>query len=155
MIRIRRIVYATDFSSYSNQAYFHAIALAETHGAQLDILFVYSPGQGVPEAHSAEDERTYWKQQLEQIRPADGNIPIRHVLLEGDPANQIVRHARDSGVDLIVMGTHGRTGLERFLMGSVAEKVLRDAPCSVLIVKLPKGIAIPEKPEYRLALGLV
>ena len=75
----------------------------------------------------------------------DVRIPVHHAFLEGDPASQIVRYAADAGIDLIVMGTHGRTGLERQLMGSVAEKVMRDAPCSVLVVKLPKGMTFPER----------
>lgn len=141
MIRITKILYATDFSSYSNQAYFHAVALAEKHGASLTILFVYSPSFGTPEVHSEGDDASYWRNQLKQIRPVDGSIPVNHVFLEGDPATEIVRYATDRGVDLIVMGTHGRTGLERLLMGSVAEKVMREAPCSVLVVKLPRGTA--------------
>jgi nucleotide-binding universal stress UspA family protein len=80
----------------------------------------------------------YWRKQLEQIRPVDTSIPIRHVLLEGDPATEIVRFATEEAMNLIVMGTHGRSGLERLLLGGVAEKVLRDAPCSVLVVKLPR-----------------
>jgi nucleotide-binding universal stress UspA family protein len=75
----------------------------------------------------------------------DGKISVQHVLLEGEPATEIVHYARDAGIDLIVMGTHGRTGLDRLLMGSVAEKVMREAPCSVLVVKLPKGIPAGEK----------
>ena len=58
-------------------------------------------------------------------------------------------------MDLIVMGTHGRTGLERLLMGSVAEKVMREAPCSVLVVKLPKGITVPAKGDFEVAIGPV
>ncbi len=146
MIRIAKILYPTDFSSYSNQAYFHAIALAENHGASLTVLFVKTPDATAPggsgdESHS----RAYWRNQLEQIRPTNPDIPVRHVLLEGDPAEEIVRYGRDTGMDLIVMGTHGRTGLERLLLGSVAEKVLRDAACSVLVVKLPKGLPVTER----------
>jgi nucleotide-binding universal stress UspA family protein len=140
MIRVQKVLYATDFSSWSNQAYFHAVSLAQKHGASLTILFVFHPERistpgstGNPDA-----DRAYWRSQLEQIRPVDTNIPVRHVLLEGDPAEQIVAHARQSGADLIVMGTQGRTGMERLLLGSVAEKVLRDATCSVLVVKMPK-----------------
>src|SRR5262249_50412564 len=140
MIRISKILYPTDFSSHSNQAYFHAVALAEKHGASLSIAFVYSPSfLGTAEARrEAGGDREYWRNQLEQIRPVDPRIPVRHVFLEGDPATEIVRYAFDAGSDLIVMGTHGRTGLERLLMGSVAEKVMREAKCSVLVVKLPK-----------------
>lgn len=154
MIHVKKILYPTDFSSYSNQAYFHAVALAENHGASLTILYVYSPGFGTPEIGGSPDaDRAYWKNQLEQIRPVDARIPVHHVTLEGDPATEIVGYAKDVGADLIVMGTHGRTGLERLLMGSVAEKVLRDAPCSVLVVKLPKGVPAAEKADVKMALS--
>jgi nucleotide-binding universal stress UspA family protein len=141
VIRIKKILYPTDFSSYSNQAYFHAIALADKHNASLTILFVYNPdGTTTPGSQGDElADRRYWQGQLEQIRPVDARIPVTHVLLEGDPAAEIVRYGRDAGVDLIVLGTHGRTGVERLVLGSVAERVLRDASCSVLVVKLPRG----------------
>jgi len=145
MYRVRTILYPTDFSSYSNQAYLHAVALAENHRAALVVLYVATPGQ--------EADRGHWLGQLEQIRPANPAIPVHHVFLEGDPATEIVRYCRDAGIDLIVMGTHGRTGVERFLMGSVAERVLRDAPCSVLVVKLPKGAPRAEQPDVELAVS--
>jgi nucleotide-binding universal stress UspA family protein len=136
MIHVKKILYTTDFSSYSNQAYFHAVTLAENHQAELVILFVHTPDLKSPGGQSSQ---LYWKQQLEQIRPLNADISVCHVFLEGDPASEIVRYAQESAADLVVMGTHGRTGVERLLMGSVAEKVLRDAPCSVLIVKLPRS----------------
>lgn len=153
MISVKKILYPTDFSSYSNQAYFHAVALAENHGASLTVLFVYSGSSSSHELHEEASDEIYWKKQLEQIHPVNGNIPVHHVLLEGDPATEIVRYAQDAAMDLVVMGTHGRTGLERLLMGSVAEKVMRDAPCSVLVVKLPKGIPVPEKERAGMALS--
>jgi nucleotide-binding universal stress UspA family protein len=154
MIRISKILYPTDFSSHSNQAYFHAVALAEKHGASLTIAYVYSPSLfGTAPAHGeTAGDREYWRNQLQQIRPVDPRIPVLHVFLEGDPAGEIVRHAVDAGVDLIVMGTHGRTGLERLLMGSVAEKVMREAKCSVLVVKLPKGVPVRDSNEVEVAL---
>jgi len=145
MIHVRKILYPTDFSSYSNQAYFHAVAQAEVHGASLTILYVYNAATEV-----AEEDRSYWQMQLESIRPTNDKIPVTHVMLEGDPASEIVSYARDAGIDQIVIGTHGRTGIERMLMGSVAEKVMRDAPCSVLVVKLPKG-ASGTKPDLEVA----
>jgi nucleotide-binding universal stress UspA family protein len=153
VIRIKKILYPTDFSSYSNQAYFHAIALAKTHGASLTALFVYNPDTtSTPGNHGDEHAaRQYWQEQLEQIRPTDDGIPVTHVLLQGDPANEIVRYGRDARMDLIVMGTHGRTGVERLLLGSVAEKVLRDASCSVLVVKLPRGLPVTEGGDVRAA----
>ena len=142
MIHVQKILYPTDFSSYSNQAYFHAVAQAEVHGASLTILYVYNSAIEV-----AEEDRSYWRMQLESIRPSNLDIPVTHVMLEGDPAGEIVRYARDAGIDQIVLGTHGRTGVERLLMGSVAEKVMRDAPCSVLVVKLPRGSTATAQPD--------
>lgn len=153
MIHIKKILYPTDFSSYSNQAYFHAISLAEKHNASLTVLFVYNPDSTTTPGSQGDEvaDRRYWQGQLEQIRPVDTRIPVSHVLLQGDPASEIVRYGRDAGVDLIVMGTHGRTGVERLLMGSVAEKVLRDAPCSVLVVKLPRGQPVTTRGDVAVA----
>jgi nucleotide-binding universal stress UspA family protein len=108
-----------------------------------------------PPARPDPEDREYWRSQLEQIRPVNPAIPVQHVLLTGNPAEEIIRYAADQRIDLIVMGTHGRTGLERLLMGSVAEKVLRGALCSVLIVKIPKPVPVPEKAEVAEALAPV
>jgi nucleotide-binding universal stress UspA family protein len=148
MIYVSKILYPTDFSSYSNQAYFHAVALAEVHGASLTILYVY--GSTGAAGRQADEERRYMREQLEQIRPTNPDIPVSHVFLEGDPAAEIVQFARDAHIDQIVMGTHGRTGVDRMLMGSVAEKVMREAPCSVMVVKLPKGQPGPAQPDLEL-----
>src|SRR5262249_27275269 len=99
MIYVRSILYPTDFSGYSNQAYFHAVALAEVHGASLTILYVYQGGSA--SARDADEERRYWRSQLEQIRPTNADIPVSHVFLEGDPAAEIVQYARDANIDQI------------------------------------------------------
>ena len=142
MIHVKKILYPTDFSPYSNQAYFHAVALAEHHKASLTILYAF-----VPTGKGDGADRQHWRNQLEQIRPINPQIPVHHVFLEGDPATEIVRYANDAGMDLIVMGTHGRSGLERLLVGSVTEKVMREAPCSVLAVKLPRSMPAIERPQ--------
>lgn len=147
MIHVKKILYATDFSSYSNQAYFYAVTLAESHGASLVILHVHTPANAVsvtPEMAPIIIEeppgvRTFWRDQLLQIKPLNPDIEVQHIMVDGDPADEILRCATDNDVDVIVMGTHGRTGLSRLLMGSVAEKVLHKADCSVLVVKLPKA----------------
>ena len=74
---------------------------------------------------------------LVAVAPADADVPHEHRLLHGDPIGEIVRLAEQEHVDMIVMGTHGRTGLSRLLMGSVAEAVVRRADCPVLVVKHP------------------
>lgn len=141
MIRVKKVLYPTDFSSYSTHAYFHAVGLAETFGAELTVLFVYTPTADDPTRGP-----DFWREQLGQIRPANATVPVSHVFLEGDPAAEIVRHAAAAGADVIVLGTHGRTGADRLLMGSVAERVMRDAPCSVMVVKLPR--ARPSEPAF-------
>jgi nucleotide-binding universal stress UspA family protein len=146
MFNVRTILYPTDFSSFSTQAYFHAVGLAENYRAKLTVIYVYSPKDAANAVQKA-----YWLEQLETIRPTNPKIPVSHVLLEGDPATEIVRYAADTGIDVIVMGTHGRTGAERELMGSTAERVMRDAPCSVLVVKMPKGSRPPSRPHAELA----
>jgi nucleotide-binding universal stress UspA family protein len=85
---------------------------------------------GIP----AEDPLTV-RTQLARISPTDSSVSTQHRLLEGDPAEEILKVAQGEGVDMIVMGTHGATGLTRLLMGSVAEHVLRKAPCPVLTVR--------------------
>jgi nucleotide-binding universal stress UspA family protein len=144
VIHVKKILYPTDFSSYSNQAYFHALGLAGTYRAGLTVAHVRPPG--------GPGDRAYWLGQLEHVRPADPGIPVGHVLLEGDPAAEIARYAADAGIDVIVIGTHGRTGVDRPAMGSVAERVMREAGCSVLVVKLPRGEAAP-RPHAVVAAG--
>src|SRR5215813_10707091 len=81
MIHVKKILYPTDFSSYSNQAYFHALGLAETYGASLTVVYVHTP--------DTSGDKSYWKGQLEQVRPANPRIAVSHVLLDGDPAAEI------------------------------------------------------------------
>jgi nucleotide-binding universal stress UspA family protein len=138
VIQVKKILYPTDFSSYSNQAYFHALGLAEAYGASLAVVYVHPPGA---------PDREQWRAQLEEVRPVNPKIPVSHVLLEGDPAAEVARFAADAGIDVIVIGTHGRTGVDRLVMGSVAERVMREAPCSVLVVKLPRGVGAAGRPH--------
>lgn len=145
MIRVKKILYPTDFSSYSTAAYFHALGLAEAYRAGLTVCFVHNAAAG--------GDPRFWRDQLESVRPANPAIAVTHVFLEGDPAAEITRYAAESGTDVIVLGTHGRTGVERQLMGSVAEQVMREAACSVLVVKLPGGATPHEVAEAAVVTG--
>ncbi len=78
---------------------------------------------------------------LKKVVPSDPGVPYEHHLVVGDPATSISELAKSQGADLIVMGTHGRTGLRRLLMGSVAEAIVRRAPCPVFIMKEPQAEA--------------
>jgi universal stress protein A len=76
---------------------------------------------------------------LRRAAPPQPGLTIRHLLTEGDPAAVVKQTVAEQHVDLVVIGTHGRTGLDHFLMGSIAEEILRSCPCPVLIVKYPRA----------------
>ncbi len=95
----------------------------------------YCAGDMVVDGGLAGDEGL--RQQLATVVPTDPSVPHRHELRHGDPIGEIVRLANEEKADMIVMGTHGRTGLTRLLMGSVAEAIVRRADCPVLTVKHP------------------
>jgi nucleotide-binding universal stress UspA family protein len=131
----KKILFPTDFSEASDAAFRHAVSLAHDTGATLVIAHVEEPPMPYGEAVMSLPERydEELKQRLEAV--VEPSVPCEHHLLIGDPAAEIVRLAEAEHVDLIVMGTHGRTGLSRLIMGSVAEAVVRRAPCAVYTVK--------------------
>jgi nucleotide-binding universal stress UspA family protein len=130
----RDVLVATDFSEGADAAVRTAHAYARALGARLHVLHVTWPEEiGVTELFAA------LKASLGDAVPVD--VAARH----GDPAEEIVRYARSHGVDLIVVGTHGRSGVSRAVLGSVAERVARHAPCPVLTV--PAGAAAPAPAE--------
>jgi nucleotide-binding universal stress UspA family protein len=139
MLPIHVILHPTDFSQDSRPAFKVACALARDYRARLLLLHVMR-SSGVPLGSPPPDPtRPAEHQEGSAGRPwpvpPDPGVPVEHRLAEGEPSEEILRLAESAEVDLIVMGTHGRTGLRRFLMGSVAEEVLRQAVCPVLIVK--------------------
>lgn len=89
-----------------------------------------------PENYQAE-----LREKLRRLNAGEIGVRVRHRLVEGQPVDEILRLAKETGCDLIVMGTHGRTGLGRMLMGSVAEKVVRTASCPVVTVREPSPVA--------------
>ena len=135
----RTILVPTDFSSASDAALPHAATLARQSGARLLIVHVEEPPMaygggelyyGLPEPDSARIAAM-----LEKVTPSDPAIAFTHRLAMGDPASEICRIAADEKAEMIVLGTHGRTGMFRLLMGSVAESILRHAPCPVLVYR--------------------
>jgi len=142
MLPIHTILHATDFSTQSNHAFQLACALARDYEAKLVVLHVALPPvigseMGIMIPPGGVDFEDELRQKLTQLRPVGLTIPVEHYLREGEPALEILDLAQECQADLIVLGTHGRTGLGRLLMGSVAEAVLRKAPCPVLTVKAP------------------
>jgi nucleotide-binding universal stress UspA family protein len=140
MLPIKAVLYPTDFSDCAAYAFELASCLAGDYRARLVILHVYVPsviafGEMPPVPPVPVDDQKAAQARLEQLQPYDRSVLVETVMREGDPATEILRLAQEMPCDLIVMGTHGRTGLPRLLMGSVAEEVLRNAVCPVLTVK--------------------
>jgi nucleotide-binding universal stress UspA family protein len=134
-----KILFPTDFSTQGEPALEMATSLARDRGAKLLIIHVEEPpmayGGGELYYGIEEPDREELKRMLSEVLPTDPTVGFEHRLCLGSPAGTIVHMAEKEKVDMIVMPTHGRTGLTRMLMGSVAEEVVRKAKCPVLTVK--------------------
>jgi universal stress protein A len=142
-MELRKIICPIDFSPGAREAFAEAVDQARRHQARLTLLHVMTPVPvGVPEAlldtayvarlyEDADRELEGWRRDARAM-----GIPAVDVArLEGTPWDAIVDAARRGGHDLVVLSTHGRTGLAHAFIGSVTEKVVRHAPCSVLVVR--------------------
>jgi nucleotide-binding universal stress UspA family protein len=143
MLSLHTILLPTDFSPNAEYALRMASSLARDYGARLILLHVSMPPSGPidvlppgPDLPAESQEALLGKLPWPEL--PDAGVRVEHRVAEGEPADEILRLARKVSCDLIVMGTHGRTGLARLLHGSVAEEVLRKAPCPVLAVHLPR-----------------
>jgi nucleotide-binding universal stress UspA family protein len=141
MIGIHTILHPTDFSRTSAQAFAVATSLARDHGARLVLLHVaeepaFIDGTGLVPFDPVM-YRSELLNKLDQLAVRAPGVEVETRLAEGNPVSAVLRAAAEVQSDLIVMGTHGWTGLRRLLMGSVAEKVVRQAPCPVLSVCTP------------------
>jgi nucleotide-binding universal stress UspA family protein len=146
MSRFRRILHASDFSPASRAAFRRAIDLARTDRATLTIVHVYTPfiplmgeGYATPQVYDKmlADVRAAAQRQLDRLvaKARQAGARAKGLLLEGVPYDRIVRAARSTRADVVVLGTHGRTGLGRLFLGSVAARVVTLAPCPVLTVR--------------------
>ncbi|MCA9232819.1 MAG: universal stress protein [Planctomycetales bacterium] len=142
-MNIHSILCPVDFSESSDAALRYASLMASESGACLHIVHVeealpeYPPdfvGYGIG-AGVSEEQRV--QHLLKEIRPSSEGVRFEHHHLKGSPAREIIDFADRNKIDLIVMGTHGRKGLTRLLMGSVAESVMRRATCPVLTLRQP------------------
>src|SRR5262249_16819051 len=145
MRTVQTILHPSDFSERSQHAFRYACLLARNLGARLIVLHVVPPPAVAVAAElvaytppSANYRQEVWDK-LHNLRAEESKVQVEHVLEEGDPAWVILHLAATTPCDLIVMGTHGRTGLSRLLMGSVAEEVVRKASCPVLTLKVPSA----------------
>jgi universal stress protein A len=142
MLPIRTILHPTDFSECSEFAFRVACSMARDYRARLIILHV-APSELVSSrvigGSSPETYRAELENRLRRCEMPDLRIVVEHQLRQGEPAVEILRAVQEFSCDLIVLGTHGRTGLGRALLGSVAESVMRNATCPVLTVKAPSA----------------
>jgi nucleotide-binding universal stress UspA family protein len=143
MLPIRTILCPTDFSEPSKLAFRLACALAHDYGAHLIVAHIVEPppfvtyGEIEKVLQLPEGYRQELEENLREFQAPDPKVEVEQCLREGDPVTEILSLAQDRRCDVIVMGTHGRTGLAHFLMGSVAGQVVRKATCPVLTVKGP------------------
>ncbi len=147
MIEIRSILAPTDFSPHAAGALRYAAGLAERLGATLHLLHVLPDvvvpvgpdptlTPSLPPEYYTETEEQSRLALLKMLDPAGGGIRSSEVAVRwGSPVDAIVAFAADQKIDLVVIATHGRTGLSHVLLGSVAERIVREAPCPVLTIR--------------------
>lgn len=142
VLSIHTVLHPTDFSDRSRNAFELACALARDYGARLIVLHAVAPwpalayGDAVPPP-DPDIQRREAEVQLDRLEVPHADVRVERRLENGEPAEVVLRVAREVGASLIVLGTHGRTGLGRLLMGSVAEQVVRADGCPVLTVTAP------------------
>jgi nucleotide-binding universal stress UspA family protein len=147
MIDLRRILVPIDFSPHSEQALKYGVALADKFAAELFLVHVFQDltiyqtevVSGAPPIMPPVDQLTASaRSELDRLVREKNlqHVATHPEVIEGSPVEEIVDYAREKDIDLIVLGTHGRGWLAHVLMGSVAEKVVRKAPCPVLTVRL-------------------
>jgi len=142
-MKAQRVMFATDLSLAAREALHYAASLAHDSGAELLIAHVVEPAtvysSGDSYFYGSEDPQfAKLMHMLAEVVPANTSVRFRHKLVSGNAAEEIIRLAEQEKVDLIVMTTHGRTGLKHLLLGSVAESVVRQAKCPVLTIKPAK-----------------
>ena len=140
MINLEQVLVAVDFDETSNAALTYARSFARTFGARLHVLHVMDnaflrPMANDPRAVEAGVTGRLLDTLTDEDRAALHAVAV--VRTSGPPADEIVAYAKAEAIDLIVLGTHGRPGVAHLLMGSVAEKVVRTAPCPVLTLRQP------------------
>jgi nucleotide-binding universal stress UspA family protein len=144
---MKKILVPTDFSDCARCAEETAMTLGRTLGAELLLLHVsvetplYNEGmRGLVDPRKVYEAQREWAETTLAARAAEmrsAGVSARGVVRSGVTVDEILRAAAEEGCDLVVMGTHGRGGLSRFFLGSVADRIVRLAPCAVMTVRLP------------------
>ncbi len=144
---IKKILVPIDFSDYSKSALKYAVNFCKNFNAEMILIYVVEPviyppdfsmGQiAIPSVNAEWDERA--RQELDKLAKEEipDSVPVKTIIKTGKPFLEIIENAGELDVDLIIIATHGRTGVEHILFGSTAEKVVRKAPCPVLTLREP------------------
>jgi len=145
---IKSILFPTDFSEGSLYALPYAVDMATSHGAKLymlHILYDIASASGLSVPHTSLDQmykelEVSAKKELQNFgwQKREGLKDVEFAVIRGLPYEEILKFAKEKGVDLIVIGTHGKTGIDRVIFGSTAQRVVRHAQCPVLTVKIRK-----------------
>ncbi|MBN2543600.1 universal stress protein [bacterium] len=148
MIKLDKILFPTDFSEYSKGALLYAVDLAKQYNAELFIQHVFDENILDPFFFAeAEDSAKYFEELEKNFKNMINNLvsevemgDVRYepVLSNGTPFVEIVKYAKNMDIDMIVIATHGRTGISHFLLGSTAERVIQKAHCPVLAIRHPE-----------------
>ncbi len=153
-MQIKTILFPTDFSQGARAAMDHAISLARDYNARLILLYVIQDISiaewYIPSSLSVNDlvedmQKSAWKEMDKWAAEVSAKVKdVEKTVVRGVPFVEIIRTAKDRNADMIVIGTHGRTGIDHMLFGSTAEKVVRKAACPVLTVRIAgKGFIMP------------
>ncbi|OGW53013.1 MAG: hypothetical protein A2Z60_00070 [Nitrospirae bacterium RIFCSPLOWO2_02_42_7] len=142
MTEFGKILFPTDFSESAENASRYALSLAKKYGSKVYVIhviepFTYTTEFGLDFSAQLKEMEASARRLLDDVAASikKTNLDVESVLITGEPFVEIIKYARKEQVDLIVMATHGRSGIEHMLMGSVAEKVVRKSPCPVLTIK--------------------
>ena len=138
MIDIKHILHPTDFSELARRALPYVLEFARKYDSRIDLLHVLELPFGA--ISMAEEAIANSERQVEGLIPREdrANIEIVPFVVRGKPSTEICRIARERETDLIVLATHGHSGLEHAVLGSTAERVVRKAPCPVLTIRHPE-----------------
>ncbi|HTR82032.1 MAG TPA: universal stress protein [Bacteroidota bacterium] len=154
-ITLRKILVPIDFSDYSKKALHYAVPFAKQFNAKISLLYVVEPtvypadfsfGQiGMPNVEN--ELRVKGEQELQELitNEIKGAVPADAFVKVGLPFVEVVSFAKDENIELIIVATHGHTGVEHVLFGSTAEKIVRKAPCPVLVVRSEERDFVDER----------
>ncbi len=146
MIKLKKVLVPTDFSDSARHAFSYGVSFAKEYKAELVLLHVVenltvgyaSDLFPVPMAEVFQEISGYARTELQKLaeEARQKGVAVSELVVQGKPSAEIIRHAAENGVDMIVLGTHGKGMLDQALFGSTTERVVRRAPCPVLTVRM-------------------